>query len=423
MSGARHIVSLTALLLLGCAEADSGEQLPAPVPIAEWASRVDTLPGTYTRVMKPAEFHDSLLIVPDVMERLLWRINMRDGTRSRFGSQGGGPGEYERVGWAGKVHHDSVAIYQRPTGPFPIIDVVTERGRANNPSRQSEDQHDAAVFSVVSQPGLRHADTLGRVYGAPTAAPPVLDSVTGRVLRAGGLMDTAPIVRYTITNGRIDTLLSYATGNRTGGATRDARGALTKPMSLGAYGTYDGWHVTPAGDMLVVDAATYTVRVVDANTHNTREFTLAWTPVAVSDSGWDAHVQSTTKGSIAFLEKSMRDISVQIDKPMPRPQEIRYIVPEKPTYLPPVNFGGYALHLFSTNDVAWIPVHRTEPPVTAFYDLVDFKRGVRITTVELLANHRLLHVTALGAYVAATDHDDLERILLYRAGRGGIVRR
>ncbi len=57
---------------------------------SEWAAAVDTLPGTYTRVMRPAEFWDSVLVVPDLRERVLWRVDMARGTREPLGSQGAG---------------------------------------------------------------------------------------------------------------------------------------------------------------------------------------------------------------------------------------------------------------------------------------------------------------------------------------------
>jgi hypothetical protein len=145
-----------------------------------------------------------------------------------------------------------------------------------------------------------------------------------------------------------------------------------------------------------------------------RQFTLSWPSIPVSDRGWKAHVQQTTQGSIALIEKSLSDVSARMEKPMPRPMAPRYIVPEKPTRMSPVNFSGSLQRIQSVNNIAWIPVHRTEPPLTPFWDLVDIERGERIITLQLPANHRLLHVSPLGAYVAAKDDDDLERILLYR---------
>lgn len=149
-------------VVAACTAQDESDTLPAAVPVEQWASSVDTLPGTYTRVMSPAEFHDSLLIVPDVAERLLWRINLKDGTRDAFGSQGGGPGEWARAGWAGKVSADSVVIFQSfASPPFPVIDVVTGRGRTNSPMLSGEGTDSDAIFASVSSPLIRHADTLG----------------------------------------------------------------------------------------------------------------------------------------------------------------------------------------------------------------------------------------------------------------------
>ncbi len=404
-----------ALLAAACTSQESGEALPPPVPIAQWSSRVDTLPGTYTRVMSPAEFHDSLLVVPDIAERLIWRINVNDGTRSAFGSQGGGPGEWARAGWAGKVSRDSVVIFQSfASAPFPVIDVVTGRGRTHALMSAGEGSEIDAIFTSVSSPLVRHADTLGRIYGAPRLAPPQRDPATGRMMPPIGQADTAPIVRYSLQSGGPDTLVRFRTGVQARAAERDVSGAIALPMSLGLYGPYNDWHVMRGGDLLVVDATTYTVQVRRAGASDVREFTLPWTPIAVSDSGWRAHVQNTTKGSIAMIEKSMADVSAKSGRSMTGLQPPRYVVPEKPATLSPVNFGGGVRRMHSSGSIAWIPVSRAEPSVTEFWDLVDIDRGARITTLEFPVNHRLLHVSSLGAYVVAKDADDLERILLFR---------
>lgn len=47
--------------------------------------------------------------------------------------------------------------------------------------------------------------------------------------------------------------------------------------------------------------------------------------------------------------------------------------------------------------------------------MVDLSRGVRLKTLSLPLDQKLIAVTTTGAYVAARDDDDLLRILLYRA--------
>jgi len=126
-------------------------------------------------------------------------------------------------------------------------------------------------------------------------------------------------------------------------------------------------------------------------------------------------VQTTTKGSIALIEKSMNDISAQIGQSMPSIATPRYIVPEMPRTLPAVNAGGGVRRAFASGDVVWVPVNRVDPPDAEYWDVIDVVRGERVSTVELPANHRLVLVSGLGAYVVAKDADDVERILLYRA--------
>jgi hypothetical protein len=382
--------------------------------VADWANRVDTLPGTYTRVVQPMEFHDSLLIVPDMGEKLVWRINVRAGSREPFGSQGGGPGEYERVGWAGQVHQDSVIIFQGfGLAPMPVIDVVSGRGRTHTAAAGRDDGGVDAIMLSVSEPMFRFSDTTGALYGSPTLAQPTRDSASGRMLPPFGPPDTTPVVRYRMRRGDVDTLTRYVTGGEKQERSLELIRRNVRPMGLGVYGAHNDWHVMRGGELVVVDAATYVVRVQPADGADTREFTLSWTPISVSDSGWQAHVQATTKGSTVLFEKSMKDISAQMGKAMGGAAP-SYIVPDKPRFLPAVSLDGGTRRMYSADRIVWIPVHRAEPPRNQYWDLVDVDRGERITTLVFPPNHRLLHVSSLGAYVAAIDDDDLERILLYR---------
>jgi len=156
------------------------------------------------------------------------------------------------------------------------------------------------------------------------------------------------------------------------------------------------------------------VRVLERTLAPIANHTLPFNPVPVSQAGWDEYVQTTTNGSIALIEKTMSDVSAQIGKSMPSFAPPRYVVPDMPQSLPPVSSGDGVRRMYAFDQLAWIPVNRMDPPGLEFWDVIDLARGVRLTTVALPANHRLVLVTKSGAYVVAKDNDDLERILLYR---------
>ena len=358
-----------ALLVAACASQESVDPLPSPVQLAQWSSRVDTLPGTYTRVMSPAEFHDSLLIVPDVAERLIWRINLKDGTRSAFGSRGGGPGEWERAGWAVKgLSRDSLVIYQGfGLAPFPVLDVATGRGRTHSAAASHSSADPDAIVLSIYEPRYWRSDTSGSLYGTPSRGTPVRDSATGRLM-PGDMLDTLPVVRYGMRTDKVDTLLRLFGGNHGGSISPDLAKLNLRAMGMGAYGAANDWHVMRGGEVLVVDAAAYLVRVHNADGSELRSFTLPWTQIAVTDSGWEAHVQNSTKGSIALLEKSLSDLAAQMGRAMTRPAMPQYVVPDKPDWLPPVSFqiGNQQRRMHSADRSAWIPVNRAEPPVTEF---------------------------------------------------------
>ncbi len=399
----------------GCTERAPEVTLPEPVPLVEWAAGVDTLPGTYTRAMYPAEFWDSVLVVPDVGERLLWRIDMVNGTREPLGSQGGGPGEYPRVSWALKVHRDSVAISPGMAWmPFAVIDVRAGKGRTMSFGARDVGTGTAEVLAGVAQPFLALSDTLGHLYGEAVMHAPSMDSAAKRRLTMGGMRDTSDIRRYSIRTGTTDTLTLLPKGVHHEPPGVDASGAMALGMGLGPYGAYSGWAATEDGRLILVDAATYGVRVFDRTMEPVAQWTFPSEPIAVSETGWEQYVQETTRGSIALVEKSLEQVLGAAGAKRPRPAGPRYVVPPMPSVLPPVRTNGGTRALHAWGNIAWIPVNRVDPPTIDFWDVLDIATGERLATVVLPANHRLIHVTKRGAYIVAKDDDDLERILLYR---------
>ncbi len=417
--------ALTFLLAASaCADRAPEPVVPPPVPILEWSAAVDTLPGTYTRVNRPAEFWDSVLVVPDFGENLLWRIDLVTGAREQIGSRGGGPGEYDRIGSTAKVHRDSVAIlYGFAWSPFPVISVRTGRGRTVSFRNEQTASDTRALLLSVAQPRLNSADTLGFVYGEPITRAMELDAATGRPIPgSGGMLDTTPIVRYSINTGAVDTLAHFPVGVLRPRMGTDATGAMTSGMGLGPYGAYNLWTPTADGRLLFVEAAEYRVRLVDERLAPIASHTLPFATVPVSKAGWDAYVQTTTKGSLALLEKSVQNVSAQMGKAMPRPSGPRYVVPDMPAVLPPVSSGDGPRRAHVVGEIAWIPVSRIDPPGVEFWDVVDLTSGERLSTVELPARHYLVLVTKLDAYVVAQDDDDLQRILRYRTPTANLAR-
>ncbi len=161
-------IGMLACLAVGCGGPSAGAADHAhSVSLSSWTTRVDTIAGDNTRVMRPAEFWDSVLIVPDVGERRLWRVSLESGDRQPFGSLGRGPGEYPRASWALKVHVASVAIVQGASfAPFPIVSVSSGRGRTlrfeSNPPVAAN-----VVAAMAQSTHLYYSDTLGHLYGSP----------------------------------------------------------------------------------------------------------------------------------------------------------------------------------------------------------------------------------------------------------------
>lgn len=385
-------------------------ELPPPISVETWSGGIDTLPGTYTRVMSPAEFHDSLLIVPDVADGAVWRVNLRDGTRIAFGSKGNGPGEYQRPGWAVRVHADSVALlFGSSHTPFPLLSVETGRGRTHTLTTVAISDPQSAAIAAVMAPRLRFADTLGHIFG-----------VSEMRLNRGGspgrtiTLDTQPVVRFATRATAVDTVLLNPIGIPIVPTGRDADGAMTFGMSMGPYAPYNDWYAFSDGRVVHVDAARYHVRVMNPAGESLAAWTLPSRRIPVSDSGWKRYVQQTTKNSIALVKKSVGQLEAEMGTKMKGIQAPRYVVPDRPRLLPAVNFGGGVQRMHGYGQVLWIPVNVTDPPGAEYWDVIDLTKGARVVTIAMPPNHRVVHVTPRGAYVVAKDEDDLERILLYR---------
>ena len=85
-------------------------------------------------------------------------------------------------------------------------------------------------------------------------------------------------------------------------------------------------------------------------------------------------MQHTTNGAIALIEQTEKHVSAQIGRAMPSFALPRFVVPIKPTTLPPVNAGGGVCPPHVADQLAWIPVHRFDPLGSEFWDVIALAR-------------------------------------------------
>lgn len=401
-------------LVCACSDAVQTPAATTHVPIGTWAAYVDTMPGTYTAVASVVEFDDSVLVVTDVRDNEIWRVNIPDRTRRRIGSRGGGPGEYQSAGRAVRVSRDSLVILSAPPR-LPVASVATGTGRTHALWATGTGNDPWTGLRRISTPILQYADTNGHLYGASVARTPERDVRTGRRdLRTAGMLDTIPIIRFGLATQRVDTLAYMNRGVASTPPGRDVDGTMTRAMELGPYGAFNGWLVTAGGQLIIADAAAYTLTIHNGPGTPVVTWRIESEPIAVSESGWMRHVQSTTRGAIAQVDSISRRVFANLGMPAPATPSTRYIVPAMPRTLPRINFGNGARRMHEYGGILWVPVHRVDPPDATHWDLIDLKRGVRIETIVLPANQFLANVAASGAYVVDVDADDLQRIVLYR---------
>ncbi len=399
---------LSVIIACGCDRVDSESVVPTDtVRIADWASRIDTLAGEYTRVVRPAEFWDSVLIVPDLAERQLWKVNIATGERELFGSRGGGPGEYERPSWAFKVHTDSVAIVGAVAGAsFPVISVATGIGRTTRVSLSSDSAFQ--TVRITERPIIRSADTLGYLYANSKSYS------TGEGKRqwpdgfANDAVPTSARLRLSVRTGVMDTAGYVPVNLKARRRSQLGRSGSVTRTSAGPYSPHNGWTTLPDGRTVMAAGGAYLLEVMGESGALQGAWTLDYPPVAASQMGYDTWVDSMRKQSSALMATTLTRVGAT---QMPPQREI--IFPPKPAQLPPLNFGGNSM-IFGAGDVVWLPVHVEDPPGREIWDLVHIVERRRLCRVALEDRQRLLLVTQNGAYVAALDELDLEHLVRFQ---------
>lgn len=407
----RFLGVLLALASVSCADESASPSSRRVQPIHEWASGVDTIPGEYTRVVRVAEMADSTLVFGDAMERQLWRVNAKAGTREVLGRRGAGPGEYQRVGFTVKVHRDSVALPSGTAGnPIPVISAATGTGRTHSLMNAIEVGAGLASLSILSSPLLQWADTMGRLYGAPT---PMELSFDERRKPTIVRRDTVPIVRYSMTTGDVDTLAQFAVGQLMPAPSPNPNGTAGLWLAMREYGAYNNWKASADGRIVIVDAARYVLRVLDESGAELHTWQIPYTAVDVSEEGWQRYVDSATKNAGKIAEQALKQIPNRGTAPMIGPPPPH--VPPMPRTLPPVAFNGeLQRNVHWHGDAVFIPVNVVDPPGVEHWDIVNVTTGSRLATVSLPPRHRIIHAGEHGVYVVHTDDDDLERILRFR---------
>ena len=404
------------LFIAACADTPPSTIASVPTPMSNWASGVDTLPGTYTGLSSATEFSHGVIVTTDLIEKLVWRLDVDARARRVLSARGGGPGEYDSPVFAVNIGHDSVALLGNQDPTFPVISVTTGRGRTHRlPHRFAPSRMVTGSLSA-GEPTLQYADTLGHIYGAPTVTAPVANPHSGRRdLSTMRVLESIPVVRYSLVTGRVDTLEYVPRGVAATPTTRDGN-VRTRGMELGSYGAFNSWSVTSDGHLVIANAAQYTLKVSDAAGPDTllAQWRITGNVIPVSASSWDAYIKKATTGSTALIARMNATLFSRIGKAPPIANPTRYIVPPKPRVLPYLSFADGKRRMHESEGVVWVPVHVTDPPGPQYWDIINLATGQRLSTVALPPNEYLMTVTARGAYVMASDQDDQERLLLYR---------
>lgn len=274
------------------------------VALLAWARRIDTPPGEYTAVGRVVDVADSLVLLTDVGERQAWRLDPLRQLRARFGTRGDGPGEYQQAGLMLRVHADSVVLPQgASTRPFPVLAIATGRGRTHRLDVLASSGMASGGLPVV-RPVFRGADCSGAMYGAPPTVQLARSRDGVPVARGGAVV---PIVCVSSDGRTLDTLTRMPTGEVPREARRDAAGSMALWADPGPYAAPNGWTMLPDGHVVFVDAARYAFTLVDPRGRVVRRWSVPFSSVRMSVSGWQAHLARAVRRQQRVLERAARD--------------------------------------------------------------------------------------------------------------------
>ena len=380
---------------------------PAPrLSLYDWVRRIDTLPGEYTAVGQVVDVADSMVLLTDVGDRQVWRIDLQRRSRTPFGSRGDGPGEYRQTGAMLRINIDSVMLLQGASNrPFPVLAIATGQGRTRQLDAMSSAGTPGGRLPVV-RPLIRSVDCAGSLYGAPPTVQLARSRDGGLVARG---VEAIPVVRISPDGRTVDTLVRVPTGEVPREASRNAAGRVTLWADPGPYAAPNGWTALPDGRVVVVDASRYALTLVGERGRVQRRWTVSYSPVRVSTAGWEAHLDRAARRQQLVLERASRDPRV----PVPLSTSAgSLLAPDMPATLPPVAMeGDVSRVLHATDSLLFVPVNVADPPLDEHWDILDLAHGRRLATVSLPSRHRLLHVGSTGAFIAWRDADDIERVL------------
>lgn len=380
----RYALLATLTLIPAALEAQAVPTRTIAKPDAEFAE-------PFTRVSGVRELRDGRLIVADLRDQTLQRIDLRTGDATPVSRRGSGPNEYDMPVGAFAMPADSTLVFDPNNQRYLVV---------------GPDAKPAGTFTLGEATGMRAVgrrvkgvDVQGRLYYQGSSVPPM--SGADRLPAEG--LDSVAIVRFDRKSGRHDTLgMIKGPEMQLGGSSRgNTRMVMFRQQPLTAS---DDWAVAPDGRVAVARSGKYGLDWI-ANGKRVTGAAVAYTPIKVTKADkeeWEQQARSARP----MMRATGGGGSGRLPPP-PVPDADAMEWPEvKPAFTD-------AAAMATPEGEAW--VRRTVPAgeKRPHYDAFDAK-GRLVAKVVLPADTRLVGLGKGVAYLVRTDEDGLEWLGRYR---------
>lgn len=383
---------LVALSLLVCATALAAQQPKVPV---QTLSKPDaTFDEPFTQVVGLRELKNGEVIVGDLRDRTLQKINLKTGATVALSREGSGPTEYSYPMGVYALPGDSTAIYDLGNQRYLVLDPT---GKAVSTFRMEEGGSGGGMMilraaSAVDARGRLYYSTRGEPKGGMGEGPPTFS-------------DSGQIIRYDRATGKSDTLGAVLVPKpavvASGSANNRNVNIRQVPMA-----PEDAWGVAPDGRVGIARVRTDQVEWILPGGKTVTGPKLPYAPIKVTDADKKAWQEQTARGGIMVSNENGRVTAG------PAPSTPRPIDPsiEWPATKPP--FPRSAVRVAPTGEL-WLLRSRPASDPTPLYDLFD-GQGRLVKQVRLPANTRLVAFGKDVVYLVRRDADDLEYLERYR---------
>lgn len=364
------------------------------VPVQTLSKPDATFDEPFTQVVGVRELKNGEVIVGDLRDRTLQKINLKTGAAVALSREGSGPTEYSYPMAVYALPGDSTAIYDLGNQRYLVLDPT---GKAVSTFRMEEGGSGGGMMilraaATTDAKGRFYYSTRGEPKGGFGDGPPTFS-------------DSGRVIRYDRATGRSDTLAVVLVPKPavTASGSANNRNVSVRPVPLAPE---DAWGVAPDGRVGIARVRTDQVEWLLPGGKTVTGPKLPYAPVKVTDADKKAWQEQTARSSMMVSNENGRVTAG------PAPADPRPLDPsiEWPATKPP--FPRNAVQVAPTGEL-WLLRSRPASDPAPLYDLID-GQGRLVKQVRLPAKTRLVAFGKDVVYLVRRDADDLEYLERYR---------